>query len=161
MAGRVGVRIDELLRRDILQVVPGRILAVDEHNNGVVVLLRPRGEKAQAVNLDAIINCTGPMTDLRDTKHALLRDLLAQGLIGSDPLGLGLESEDGAVRSTGDAVSDWLYALGPLTRPAWWEITAVPEINAQIDRLVRTIVGRPSDLATSLPAVFQDIGAGI
>ncbi len=54
-------------------------------------MIRPRGEKAMTVEADAIINCTGPATDLRKVQHPLLRDLLQQGLVRSDPLGLGLD----------------------------------------------------------------------
>jgi hypothetical protein len=39
-------------------------------------------------------------------------------LIVSDPLAIGLETRDcAAIGSAGD-VSSWLYALGPLTKPA-------------------------------------------
>ena len=46
-------------------------------------------------------------------------------------------------------MSDWLYAIGPLTRPAWWEITAAPEINAQIARLAASF---PTPGAAQAPA---------
>jgi uncharacterized NAD(P)/FAD-binding protein YdhS len=87
---------------------------------------------------------------------------LAEGEIRPDPLGLGIETEDCAVRGATGVLSDWLYALGPLTRPAWWEVTAVPEINAQIERLVRQF--SEEDLlvgAKPLVEAFLDLGAGI
>ncbi len=52
---------------------------------------------------------------------------------------MGLETEDCAVIDTNGQPSPWLFALGPLTRPTWWEITAVPEITIQIDRLVNQL----------------------
>jgi uncharacterized NAD(P)/FAD-binding protein YdhS len=91
----------------------------------------------------------------------LLQNLFTQDLIQSDPLGLGLESEDCAVKDAQGAVSNWIYALGPLTRPAWWEIVAVPEINVQIDRLVRRLGSEEDIAARPLHSVFLDIGAGI
>jgi uncharacterized NAD(P)/FAD-binding protein YdhS len=159
MAGRIARVIDDLIAERDLKITAGHILALDEHKDGITLLLRPRRGRAYALDVDVVINCTGPRIDLRNSRHVLLQDLFAQGLIRSDPLGLGLESEDCAVKDAGDAVSDWIYALGPLTRPAWWEIIAVPEINAQIDRLVQRLsserAGRP------LHAVFVDMGAGI
>ena len=65
--------------------------------------------------------------------------LQRRGLIAPDSLGVGIETEDCAVQNSAGHTSPWLFALGPLTRPSWWEVVAVPEINAQIDRLVHDI----------------------
>jgi len=161
MAERIAAFIDELLWNGFLTITAGRVLAVDEHKDGLTALIRPRGKRAQTVEVDALINCTGPAIDLRTTQHPLLGDLLRQGLVRSDPLGLGLETADCAALGADGARSDWLFALGPLTRPAWWEITAVPEINAQVDRLVHQIARHETDLFRPLTDVFLDIGAGI
>ena len=161
MAGRIATAIDGLVRDGTLKITAGRILALDEHKDGITLLLRPRRSRAYAVDVDVVINCTGPRTDLRNCRHALLQNLFTQGLIQSDPLGLGLESEDCAVKDAQGAVSNWIYALGPLTRPAWWEIVAVPEINVQIDRLVRRLGSEEDVAARPLHSVFLDIGAGI
>ena len=131
------------------------------HKQGLTALIRPRGKRAMAVEVDAIVNCTGPLLDLRRTHHPLLRGMLEQGLIRSDPLGLGLDTSDSAAVGPDGTPQHWLFALGPLTRPAWWEITAVPEINAQIDRLVKRIAHDDHRAAPPLAAVFLDIGAGI
>ena len=75
-------------------------------------------------------------------------------------LGVGLETEDCAVIDAAGRASSWLFALGPLTRPAWWEVTAVPEINLQIDRLVAQIAqSAPVPHLTS--ADFLSMGEGI
>lgn len=161
MAARIAGTIDELVKDGALTVTAGRILALDEHQDGITLLVRPRGRRAHGLDVDVVINCTGPRSDLRDSRHPLLRNLFAQELVRSDPLGLGLDSEDCAVRDAGGTVSDWIFALGPLTRPAWWEIVAVPEINAQIDRLVRRLSAAREPAGRPLHSVFLDIGAGI
>jgi uncharacterized NAD(P)/FAD-binding protein YdhS len=161
MAGRIATKIDDLIEDGTLKITAGRILALDEHRDGVTLLVRPRRARAYALNVDVVINCTGPCTDLRNSRHSLLQNLFSQGLVHSDPLGQGLESEDCAVKDARGATSNWIYALGPLTRPAWWEIIAVPEINAQIDQLVRRL-NVERDVATRpLHSAFLDIGAGI
>jgi uncharacterized NAD(P)/FAD-binding protein YdhS len=77
-----------------------------------------------------------------------------------DALGVGVETDDCAViGGTGEA-SSWLFALGPLTRPAWWEITAVPEINLQIDRLVAKL-SSPVTAHRLTVEDFMDMGGGI
>jgi uncharacterized NAD(P)/FAD-binding protein YdhS len=161
MAERVAVAVERFVAEKRLTVSAGRILAAGEEKTVITAVLRPRAGKTQLLEVGAIINCTGPQIDLRRTAHSLLATLQRQGLVLSDPLGLGLESDDCALKAANGMVSDWLYALGPLTRPAWWEIVAVPEINAQIERLVHKIAKREEAFAQLLPELFLDIGAGI
>jgi uncharacterized NAD(P)/FAD-binding protein YdhS len=108
-----------------------------------------------------VINCTGPRSDLDRLATPLFAELAKRGLIAPDPLGLGLESDDCAVIDPAGRVSDWLYAVGPLTRPALWEVTAVPEITAQIDRLTHALAQDAIRPKSALAEVFIDMGAGI
>jgi uncharacterized NAD(P)/FAD-binding protein YdhS len=110
-----------------------------------------------------VINCTGPQRDLGRTGLPLLADLRDRGLALPDALGLGLETRDGALLDRQGVGSDRLFALGALTCPSWWEITAVPEIKVQVDRLVARLA---DEEAGSGPAPldasdFLDLGAGI
>lgn len=59
-----------------------------------------------------------------------------------DPLAIGLDVSDegGLIDGTGHPVPG-LHALGPLTRGAWWEITAVPELRNQAARFARHLAG--------------------
>jgi uncharacterized NAD(P)/FAD-binding protein YdhS len=161
MADRISGLVNDLLWNGVLTITAGRVLTVDERKGGLTAMIRPRGQNALIIDFDAIINCTGPAIDLRHTCHPLLRTLLSDGQVRSDPLGIGLDTEDCAAMGSDGKRSDWLYALGPLTRPAWWEITAVPEINAQIDRLVHQFSQGESEPSRPLAAIFLDIGAGI
>ena len=160
MAGRIAAVIDELVLKENVIVTAGKILSRNNRESQIVVTLRRRRGMTKILDVDAIVNCTGPHASVRHFTHPLLDFLLYQGLAHPDPLGLGLESEDCAVRTADGVLSDWLYALGPLTRAAWWEIIAVPEIKAQVDRLVQKITN--DETATLLlSATFMDIGAGI
>lgn len=161
MAERVATAVSNQLWNGSLTVTAGRVLEVADRPGGLSAVIRPRGAEPLAVDIDAIVNCTGPAIDLRQAKQPLLRNLLQQGLIRSDPLGLGLESDDCALIDAQGNPSDWLFALGSLTRPAWWEITAVPEIRAQVDRLVGRFHAGGRDGWRPLATVFLDMGAGI
>jgi uncharacterized NAD(P)/FAD-binding protein YdhS len=161
MADRIGAQVNELLWNGRLTVTAGRVLATDEHKDGITAVVRPRNEKALTVDVDAIVNCTGPDLDIRQSDHPLLANSLSRGLIRSDPLGLGIETRDGAAVEAQGTASDWLFVLGPPSRPAWWEITAVPEVTAQIDRLVARLSAASNEPLRPLPAAFLDIGAGI
>jgi uncharacterized NAD(P)/FAD-binding protein YdhS len=115
------------------------------------------------IDVSQIVNCTGPRSDLDRIAIPLFADMLRRGLAASDALGLGLETRDCAVVGSSGHTSSWLYALGPLTRPAWWEVTATPEINAQVDRLVEELCAPATGHASTplLADAFSDLGAGI
>jgi uncharacterized NAD(P)/FAD-binding protein YdhS len=74
---------------------------------------------------------------------------------------MGLLTQDCGVLDGAGRPSHWLFALGPLTRPAWWEITAVPEIILQIDRLVAQMSKKPARGVPLTAADFMGIGEGI
>ena len=79
-----------------------------------------------------VINCSGPACDYARIGHPLVRSLLDGGLARPDALGLGLDvTADGVVIGADGSVSEGLYALGPVTRGTFWEITAVPELRVQ------------------------------
>lgn len=166
MAPRVASRLAALLQSGQLRTVAGRIRGYDSGPEGVTVTIRPRGGHtaaagaSQAVTVAAVLNCTGPRSDfavLGQPPFAALRD---GGRIVPDALGLGLESQGCALVDRYGSASDWLYALGPLTRPAWWEITAVPEIAAQVHRLIGDLAAgavQPVGLLDD----FVNLGEGI
>jgi uncharacterized NAD(P)/FAD-binding protein YdhS len=159
MAPRVSKQLHALIERGQLTVSAGRILEYRPAADGVEIVLSHKGiERALAAS--AVINCTGPRGDLGRIAIPLIADLKRRGALVPDALGLGLETDDCAVRDSAGRASTWLYALGPLTRPAWWEITAVPEIAVQVDRLVRELAAIPRK-TEALADAFADLGAGI
>ena len=63
-----------------------------------------------------------------------------QGLIQPDPLGLGLAvDEAGRPLDVAGRPVPGLYAIGPLTRGAAWEITAVPDLRGAALDLARRV----------------------
>jgi uncharacterized NAD(P)/FAD-binding protein YdhS len=165
MAPRIAARLDALMKSGQLTAQGGRVLAYRRNNGMVDVVMRPRGAHTEHVLPAArVINCTGPRSDMDRLAFPMLADLRRRGLIAPDALGLGIETKDSAALNSAGHVSPWLYALGPLTRPTWWEVVAVPEINAQIDRLVHDLSeGKTVEPGEehSLAEVFSDLGAGI
>ena len=98
MAGRIAGALDQLTKGGQLKASAGRILAVDATDDGVTLFFRPRGGKAQLVEADAVVVCTGPLMDLRKSADPILQGLFRDGLVTADALGLGLETLDCAVR---------------------------------------------------------------
>ena len=126
------------LRRDgKLQVYAGRIVGMDLAGHKLAVTWRRRGaHESTRLQVDRVINCTGPDYDVNHSRERLLRSLLAQGIAVRDPLGLGLATTElGALVDAGGRAARSLYCLGPMLRPAHWETTAVAELSVHAARL--------------------------
>src|SRR5262249_44509937 len=160
MAPRIGEAIDRLSRSGQLEIIAGRIGGYREDDGHVEVSISVRGGDSRTFRAGRVVNCTGPGAEFDKIAVPLIADLREKRLARPDPLGVGLETDDCAVLDAAGRPSSWLFSLGTRTRPGWWEITAVPEINIQIDRLVALLVSeeRPPRLTT---ADFMDIGEGI
>jgi uncharacterized NAD(P)/FAD-binding protein YdhS len=129
MAPPVAARIDRLRDQGALRVRSGRLLSVDaDPRGGLLVHIEGEAPRRYA----AVISCTGP-GPLPSSAGPLLTGLLADGLVETGPHGLGLEADaDGRIRPG-------LWLAGPLRRGRSWESTAVPEIRAQVERLVAAL----------------------
>ena len=83
-----------------------------------------------------VINCAGPDADYSRIRDPLVRTLLGRGLIRPDPLCLGLDvTANCALKDRAGAISRRLFAVGPVTKGAFWEMTAVPDIRNQAETL--------------------------
>ncbi len=160
MAPRVSRAFAKLQASGALEVLSGRIAGYRTTGRFVEVTLRLRGGAVRVFNAGHVVNCTGPGGDFERIAIPLIAELRDRKLAVPDALGVGLETRDCAVIDGNGEASSWLFALGPLTRPAWWEITAVPEINLQIDRLVAQL-SSPVTAPRLTVTDFMDMGGGI
>jgi uncharacterized NAD(P)/FAD-binding protein YdhS len=136
-------RYGELLASGAGSVFAGRVLAYHEDAQGVQVTWRPRGapDRIEHLRVSYVINCTGPDSDLRRCRTPLIRDLLAQGSIRPDALGLGVDVDDDyAVLDAHGQPSSVLHYVGPLLKARDWEATAVPELRAHAARLAQRLL---------------------
>ncbi|HEX9963772.1 MAG TPA: FAD/NAD(P)-binding protein [Allosphingosinicella sp.] len=134
IAPRVAERVETMRASGRLEVVAGRIARVE----GEAVTIARRGGGELRRSFSAMINCTGPEGDIRRVEDPLIRSLLASGRARPDRLGLGLEVDSGS-RVAGGGPAPALYALGPLTKGAFWEIVAVPDIRSQAAGVAKAI----------------------
>ncbi|WP_262338965.1 hypothetical protein [Gordonia sp. CNJ-863] len=86
------------------------------------------------------MNCTGPQSDVRKLGNPVLDSILDAGLATTDPLGLGLITDDGRVLDA-DGRPGPIWTLGSLRRGELWETTAVPEIRMQAEELAASLIG--------------------
>jgi len=141
MAPEVAARIDAHIAQGRLRVVAGRMLSLRAEVGGVTVTWRPRAHTSvRADRTEWVVNCTGPEGDPRRSGNRVVRGLIEAGLARPDPLNLGLDVDgDGRLIGSDGASCPDLYGLGPLTRGALWEVTAVPDIRIQARRLAARI----------------------
>jgi uncharacterized NAD(P)/FAD-binding protein YdhS len=140
MAPVVSDRVKAMREDGQLLLAAGRILSIEAARGELAVTWRARGSTdEQTIRVGRIINCTGPGGDPLNARNPLLRDLIGQGLARPDALGFGLDvdDEDHVVDATGLA-NPRLYAVGPMTKGAHWEIVAVPDIRNQVAGLAKS-----------------------
>ncbi|MDR3535718.1 MAG: FAD/NAD(P)-binding protein [Acetobacteraceae bacterium] len=149
MAPEIAERIQQARATGQLRIHAGRITDVAEHGGQATVMLRPRGtRRTERLVVGRVVNCTGPGSNVTHSADPLIRALLRDGMARPDPLRLGLDvTEDCAVVARNGMVSRQLFAMGPLTKGVWWEITAVPDIRCQCQQVAQTIgsmIGLPA-----------------
>ena len=133
LAPEVASGLDHLTASGRLRLCAGRLERVSAAEGGLEVTWRPKAARvAQRVRAAALVNCTGPNGDLARSGDPLLLDLQRQGLVRPDACRLGLEVDaHGRLIGAAGQPHPALFAVGPVTRGGFWEITSVPDIRVQ------------------------------
>jgi uncharacterized NAD(P)/FAD-binding protein YdhS len=145
MAPAAADRITSAIAAGRLTILAGTLLDVSEAGRSRYrVNYRPRGSRdPQSLTVARIVGCTGLPIDPNRTSNPLIRSLLDDGLARVDQLGIGLDlTRSLALVSRSGTPSGRLFAVGPVTRSALWEITAIPDIRIQCARLAATLRDR-------------------
>jgi len=137
MAGPVADRIETAIASGQLRIQAGRIRAYAIEGDRVRVDFLPRGAKELAgLWASRVVNCAGQGADYDRIAHPLVRQLLAEGTVQPDPLRLGLAvTGTCALINRSGAISRRVFAVGPVTKGMFWEMTAVPDIRRQCELL--------------------------
>ncbi len=139
LAPSVAARVAELEAEGRLRFSGGRIVDVEAGNGTVDVTWRRRftGEET-TTRVQRIVNCTGPQGDVLRTREPLLRGLVERGVIRPDPLRLGIDVDNrGRVVGRDGTANERVFTIGPMTRGAFWEMIAVPDLRHQTWDLAR------------------------
>jgi uncharacterized NAD(P)/FAD-binding protein YdhS len=150
MAGPVADRIDAARNSSQLRILTGRVRDYTINGDRAQVLYRPR-QKDELVPIEVarVVNCAGPCADYDRIPDPLIRGLLRDGVARPDPLRLGLDVTGScALLNHEGAISRRLFAVGPVTKGAFWEMTAVPDIRRQTEKLAEYLAA----LAKAAPA---------
>ena len=141
LAPTVSAEIEEMVSAGSLSVRAGRTIAARVADGRLDVDYRGRGDvTTTTLAVAKVINCTGPQGNLLATEDRLLETLLEEGTIRPDAMRIGIDVDVGSrVIGKSGQPNDRLYAIGPMTRGATWEIVAVPDIRRQVWSLSRRL----------------------
>ena len=138
IATAVAQRMKELIGSGQLEILAGRVRSMRETEVGVEVEIARRGRETSDTQMfDTIVNCTGPLGAMARTANPIVKQMLGDGLVEIDRLGIGLQVD------ARDRAGDGVWALGPMTKGRYWEIIAVPDIRVQAAAVA-------ADIATEL-----------
>ena len=153
MAPEVETRITKAIADRRLTVMAAKIVDISPNSTGAKVRYRRRGQaRIESLEVGAIVDCTGIVKDPSATSNPAVRSLFDHGLARVDPLHIGLEiAPDCAIVDCSGVPSRRLFAIGPLTRAAFWEIIAIPDIRNQCVQLAERII---QNAARESEAVF-------
>lgn len=121
-----------------LRILRAAFLRAEKGTEGQVrAIIRPRGSRQeQVLDLGQIIDCRGIRNDPEKNASAIMTGLLALGAARVDPLRIGMEvSTSGQLIDRDGHASERIFALGPVSRATFWEITAIPDIRVQAGQM--------------------------
>lgn len=141
IAPQVHARFARLVSEGTVVVHAGFLTAVSQKDDGAELSYRVRGgDDFASMPFDWLVNCTG-MERAGIGHSPLLRDMEEKALITTDPLGLGIEvGQNSRIMGSNGREQPGLFAIGALTAGQFWEITAVPDIRVQTQKVADEIV---------------------
>jgi uncharacterized NAD(P)/FAD-binding protein YdhS len=142
MSPQIAELVDSERAAGRLRTCAGRIIAVRPGPAEIVidVAVKPHGT-VERHTAQWVILATGPDQGNVIGSQSCLAGLERLGLLAKDPRGLGIASDydSRALARDGYPVED-LFIAGPLARGTFGELTGVPEIAAQAERIVQQIL---------------------
>ena len=142
MAPEVAGQLNTLLDNRILTIHSGRLLKAESIGTKARITIRQtHTNETFALDVDRVVNCTGPSRNYTKTEIPLIANLRDNGWLTPDKLRLGIKTGTNGqlIDKDGSYVPD-LYTIGPLRIPALLESIAIPEIRVQAEELAQLLV---------------------
>ena len=138
----IAAMVDGLRSSGRLKVFAGRLISAKQAGQLVHTLLKQRTScNTFDLEVNVVVNCTGPNLDLANSQDPFMCSLLQKGLIQPHPAGVGIMiSDSGAVVNAIGSVSSRLFALGLLCKGALLESIVIREIRKQSEQLAKLLL---------------------
>lgn len=122
----------------------GSIISTTILPDKIRVTINSEGE-TKLLNVQRIINCTGPETNISRSSNELLNTLAKDGIICPAPFNLGINTDpDGCIITANGIRKPKLFAVGGNLKGTLWESTAVPELRQQAKEMAAHILSELS-----------------
>jgi len=143
----IGKAIAQELTGGSLQLIAGRLHALNPTGGLWRADIGLRGTDGICQqDYAAVVNCTGPSSNLKASKDTLIQSMLQDGLLCQDALQLGVEVDaDYQLLNRERGSQTGLHYVGPLLKASLWEATAVPELRMHAAQLVARVRRRLRD----------------
>ncbi|MBA8880138.1 FAD/NAD(P)-binding protein [Phyllobacterium myrsinacearum] len=141
IAPQVEAVLDRQLHERTLTIRAASLQSASYAEGQFKVDYRPRHAQTLETGLfDAVIITTGPAHTAIGRSNPLIASLFEQGLLNSDPVGLGLHTArtGQAIRADGKTV-ETLYIGGPLARGTFGELMGVPEVTRYAEFIAQSL----------------------
>ncbi|MCW6506575.1 FAD/NAD(P)-binding protein [Lichenifustis flavocetrariae] len=150
---RLAPQIHELLDREIgrrrLTIETAGLERLEVRDGRLAATIQPRSAAHETRCYDHVVLCTGPGKRLE--ADPLLKGLIERGLAQPDAVSLGIAVDcDSRVISSKGAAQTSFWALGPLTRGSFGEMTGAPDIIRHITRIAPLLARVPSSRLVQL-----------
>lgn len=130
-------RLEKLIANKQVTVLAARLKDIKQQNGECIAVVIPRkSSEFKQLSIGAVINCTGPNNDISSLATPLMKQLLTEGLISKDGIGLGIRINDQyeVVDAHMHPVAG-LYYVGPMLKSKYWEAIAVPELRRHTNKV--------------------------
>ena len=152
MSPAIASHIAEAQRAGQFTLMASKVTSIKSDGAKATVKYKRRGDtQTRSLDVARVFPCMGVSTNPASCDNAAIQSLLAQGLARPDELALGLDIDEScALRAAAGHASDRIFAVGPITRGAYWEMIAVPDIRLQCAALAKELRARIAQ-AEALP----------
>jgi uncharacterized NAD(P)/FAD-binding protein YdhS len=134
IAPQIAGQVEGLRDTGRLEVAAGRVRDIRADGRSLIVAIAPRGGAMERIErVAAVFNCTGPLGEFVRTADPLLRQLLDEGVVTPDAVGMGVAVDAHSRAAPG------LWAIGPMSKGTFWEMVAVPDIRGQCDTVAQSL----------------------
>ena len=144
LAPNIGKKIDEMQKQGSIEIIAGRIDSVQIQHKLIHIQYRNRGsQEVKAIEVGAIIQCTGPNYDLSIAPDPLIQSVIRRNYLQQDALNIGLETDSQyRLQSPSHSMQQHFYYIGPMLKTRYWESIAVPELRVHVQRLAAQLLHR-------------------
>ncbi|HRK31218.1 MAG TPA: FAD/NAD(P)-binding protein [Tepidisphaeraceae bacterium] len=140
MAPAVADQLRGMISEGKLRIIAGQVDRVDATANETSVHVKRRACSRETIRAGWVINCTGPGVGTESKAVAVIKQMIADGLVMADDLALGiLCTLEGIAIDRERRPQPGVVVVGTLRKPDLWESTAVPELRSQAVTAARTI----------------------